>query len=164
MHDVPRQSLGEHLKVTPKNDEDGDERDHLDKRLAQHARYVYDLQQSSMASSSQSDSSSDSDDSEPISASVHRRSAAQRQRMSIRTNRYFDVPAEPEYAHYDCGALPRRSAKRRFFRADVRAGEGRRDGGIRVSDLHETMVNGGRSPEQGWDRHGEGSDMDLDGP
>ncbi|TRM68856.1 hypothetical protein BD626DRAFT_392509 [Schizophyllum amplum] len=166
MHDTPRQSLGEHLKVTPQSEEDDDKRDVLDKRLAQHARYVYDLQHSSMGSSDSSDELSDSDDSTPISASVHRQSAAERTRMSIRTNRYFDIPAEPEYAHYDCGALPARSAKRRFFRGGSRLEDGLngrlgQNGVVKLFDVHETMANGGRSPGRGWDDEPE---MDIDGP
>ncbi|KAI4294658.1 hypothetical protein K525DRAFT_261354 [Schizophyllum commune Loenen D] len=176
MQDVPRQPLGDHLKTKRLEGEEDDERDNLDKRLAQHARYVYDLQQSSLASSSQSDSSYDSDDSEqPISTSVHRRAAAQKtkQRMSIRTNRYFDVPAEPEYAHYDCGALPGTKAKRRFFRMGSRmeddmgmGGRMRPNGTVKLFDVHSTMTNGGRTPEREWDRHEDEdeSDMDVDGP
>ena len=93
--------------------------------------------------------------------------------MSIRTNRYFDVPAEPEYAHYDCGALPGTKAKRRFFRMgsrmedDMGMGERMRPNGtVKLFDVHSTMANGGRTPEREWDRHEDEdeSDMDVDGP
>ncbi|PBK63161.1 hypothetical protein ARMSODRAFT_1024193 [Armillaria solidipes] len=53
MHDVPKESLLEHLGFGKKSDA----QDKLDERLAQHTRFVYKLQESDTASSSSDDES-----------------------------------------------------------------------------------------------------------
>lgn len=36
--------------------------------------------------------------------------------MSLMTGQYYDIPTQDdEYAHYECGAAPTKSTKRRFF-------------------------------------------------
>ncbi|KAF5388392.1 hypothetical protein D9615_000867 [Tricholomella constricta] len=112
MHDVPRESIGHHLGL---RSDQVRARDALDSRLAQHARYVYDLQPESDTPSSTSSSStttsekswdsnsnSDEDDDENDdvddgngannSRSRTRTRRRQQQRMSILTGQYFDVP------------------------------------------------------------------------
>ncbi|KAF7364126.1 Histone deacetylase [Mycena sanguinolenta] len=126
MHDVPRESLGEHLGLTAEEDA----RDELDERLAQHTRYVYALparstsrspsssrSRSSSPSSSRSPNSSDDDNSEedddrPQKPKLRQSQKQQHQRrMSILTNRYIDVPS---------ASAPSANKKRRFFRSEVR--------------------------------------------
>ncbi|KAL1746253.1 hypothetical protein HDZ31DRAFT_34574 [Schizophyllum fasciatum] len=118
MQDVPRDHLGKHLRLAVDDEnEDDAERDDLDKRLAQHMRYVYDLHASTdrpASPSSDSDSDSASSSSAPLAASRTRLGA--KKRMSIRTNAYFAIPAhDVGFAHYACGAPPARATRRRFF-------------------------------------------------
>ncbi|KAH7922563.1 histone deacetylase [Leucogyrophana mollusca] len=101
MHDVPRQSVGQHLGFEQADGEEGDEdgvADDLDRRLAQHARFVYKLQETTGASDESEDERYDSDGSYP----------RRRKRMSIMTNRYIDA---------DPGKGPPR---RRFFQSAAR--------------------------------------------
>ncbi|PFH47132.1 hypothetical protein AMATHDRAFT_68389 [Amanita thiersii Skay4041] len=119
MHDVPRQSVGQHLGF---KDEEH-KRDNLDERLAQHVRYVYDLQESDTTSEDSDDDSWDSDDSE---VSIRRRRSARhitkqptRKRMSLLTGQYFDVPSYEGFSHYECGAPPSKAARRRFFQSSA---------------------------------------------
>ncbi|KJA29569.1 hypothetical protein HYPSUDRAFT_31491 [Hypholoma sublateritium FD-334 SS-4] len=134
MHDVPRESIGEHLGFG----KDGDEgRDELDDRLAQHARYLYNLQDSESTVDSEEFDSSDSGASTSTanhwrrtpyrSSSVSRinkqhsnfpyTSAIERKRMSIVTGKYYEIPIQEHgFGHYDFGAVPTKgSIKRRFF-------------------------------------------------
>ncbi|KAF4575430.1 hypothetical protein EYR40_004831 [Pleurotus pulmonarius] len=116
MQDVPSESVGEHLGLRKEEDE-------LDKKLAQHARYVYQLQESDATSSEddQPDSEEDSEDSSAsrrFTRSAHR--AAERRppkkRMSLITNQYYDVPGQEDgFSQYDHGGGSSRKAKRRFF-------------------------------------------------
>ncbi|PBK60286.1 hypothetical protein ARMSODRAFT_1026687 [Armillaria solidipes] len=80
MHDVPRESLLEHLGFG----KESDTQDKLDERLAQHTRYVYKLQESDTASSLLDDESRDSDE-----RRRHRR--RRKQRTSLLTGQFFDV-------------------------------------------------------------------------
>ncbi|RDB19796.1 Histone deacetylase Rpd3 [Hypsizygus marmoreus] len=122
MHEVPREGIGEHLGFG-KDDEES--RDELDERLAQHARYVYDLQDSDASSETSDDQESwDSDESlsnRRRNPRRHGKGPSSRTRMSLLTGRYFDVPThEHGYSHYDCGAPPGKTAKRRFFQSSAR--------------------------------------------
>ncbi|KAG5653375.1 hypothetical protein H0H81_000876 [Sphagnurus paluster] len=133
MHDVPRESLNEHLGFG--ND------DELDTRLArachlfsstpthtpsaEHARYVYDLQESDSPSETSDDDSWDSDES--VSTSSRRPRGypkpgpSRAPRMSLLTGQYFDVPIhEHGYSHFETGAAPGKTAKRRFFQSAAR--------------------------------------------
>ncbi|KAK0502459.1 hypothetical protein EDD18DRAFT_1140885 [Armillaria luteobubalina] len=98
MHDVPKESLLEHLGFG----KESDTQDKLDERLAQHTRFVYKLQESDTASSSSDDESWDSDE------SIGRRRPRRRrkQRMSLLTGQYFDV------AH-------NHQSRRKFFQSRV---------------------------------------------
>ncbi|KAK0477686.1 hypothetical protein IW261DRAFT_1594481 [Armillaria novae-zelandiae] len=97
MHDVPNESLLEHLGFG----KESDTQDKLDQRLAQHSQFrvVYKLQESDTSSD---DESWDSDE------SVGRRHPRRRrkQRMSLLTGQYFDV------AH-------NRQSWRKFFQSRV---------------------------------------------
>ncbi|KAH9482183.1 Histone deacetylase clr6 [Psilocybe cubensis] len=139
MQDVPRTSLGGHLGF--KRDK-REHRDELDERLAQHTRYLYDLQESE--SESEDTESSDSDASSVSFVNNWRRaphranslprilsgrhssnppghiSASERRRMSIVTGKYFDIPIhESGYNHYEYGAAPTKSSKRIFFQSGL---------------------------------------------
>ncbi|KIL60950.1 hypothetical protein M378DRAFT_109690 [Amanita muscaria Koide BX008] len=126
LQDVPREGLGDHLGFK-------DEmmvRDEVDERFAQHARYVYDLQESETTSE---DSSSESWDSDTSAVSMTRRRRSSRfitkpprKRISILTNQYFEIPSceqQPGFGYLECGAPPSKNSKRRFFQSSV-------DGGI----------------------------------
>ncbi|KIJ69737.1 hypothetical protein HYDPIDRAFT_104358 [Hydnomerulius pinastri MD-312] len=84
MQDVPKDSLGKHLGVEVEESREDGAMDELDRRLAQHARYVYKLQEAAAGSDDSDDERYDSD------GSSYRRS---RKRMSIVTNRYLDADA-----------------------------------------------------------------------
>jgi len=128
MQDTPRESLGHHLGFEK---ERRGSRNELDERLAQHARFVYHLQESDSASSVTSDDESwDSDESassnrRPTRGSSRlRNSNADRKRMSIMNNHYYDIPANEEgFEHYDIGALGK-TGKRRFFYNQARWDDG----------------------------------------
>ncbi|KIK34484.1 hypothetical protein CY34DRAFT_812853 [Suillus luteus UH-Slu-Lm8-n1] len=103
MHEVPRESLGRHLGLDIAEegaDEDGGA-DDLDRRLAQHSRFVYKLQEPGGGSDESDDERYESD------GSSYRR----RKRMSILSNRVVSV--DP-----DVGRGPPRG--RRFFKSAVR--------------------------------------------
>ncbi|KAF8967474.1 hypothetical protein BDZ97DRAFT_2056877 [Flammula alnicola] len=136
MQDVPRESLKQHLGFG-KDEEEG--RDELDERLAQHARYVYNLQDGETTTDESEES--DSWDSDESSASLNnwrlgpqRASSIPRgnerhpsqqpyypsgkKRMSLLTGQYYDVPIQEHgFEHYECGALPVKGTKRRFFQS-----------------------------------------------
>ncbi|TFK49706.1 histone deacetylase RPD3 [Heliocybe sulcata] len=104
MHDVPHESVGEHLGWRLELDEPEDEED---KRLAQHARFVYKLQESRA-----------SDDTDSEEEATRRRP---KKRMSIITNRVMRQhdEFEKEHAVY-CGDTGKRT-RRRFFEGDENA-------------------------------------------
>ncbi len=96
--------------------------------LTEHSRYLYQLQEPD--TTTDESGGSDSWDSDESSASARagwqRRAqsssrtraggAPGKRRMSLLTGQYFDVPAhEHGYEHYECGAAPMKSVKRRFF-------------------------------------------------
>ncbi|KAJ3562842.1 hypothetical protein NP233_g9325 [Leucocoprinus birnbaumii] len=189
MHDVPKESVGHHLGFM--KDEEG--WDELDERLAQHARYVYTLQESSSASEDEDEDSWESDDSSnsqvrrtrsrskpSTSANTNANGNAttngssiangtSRKRMSLITNRYFDVPAhENGFSHYDCGAPLGKNTKRRFFNWDeVMMMNG--NGGVTMRDafspLAKTLSLSGlmeRGGANGRDKENETVDDDWD--
>lgn len=73
--------------------------------------------------------------------------------MSLLTGHYYDVPVhEHGYSHYECGAAPGKTAKRRFFQSSARWDEslenvilGKHLGSPSVP-LGELMERGGRGP------------------
>jgi histone deacetylase 1/2 len=142
MHDVPRESVGEHLGFG-KDEEEG--RDELDERLArephsilaahssnpitriEHARYVYNLEESESISEELEDGESsrwDSDDSSSTRRNGTRRrynERASKKVMSIITNQYFDAPGQDSVcAQYEFGPVSGKTGKRRFFQSGAR--------------------------------------------
>ena len=148
LQDVPRESVGEHLGFGSASD--AEPMDELDERLArtcslrshetccltrahiEHTRFVYDLQEATAA-----ENESDEDDAESLSddSSAGRRHRTSRhsrrrtrKRMSIMTNRYYDVPRLDEHGEealpdlcagaYANGA--KRAGRRRFFQSAAR--------------------------------------------
>ncbi|KAJ7632329.1 histone deacetylase RPD3 [Roridomyces roridus] len=120
-------SVGEHLGLAKPRDEE-QARDELDERLAQHARYVYNLQQEPAPSEDDETSSEDDSDDEELTR-------ARRKRMSIMTNRYVDTPAP--------------HGKRRFFQSAARWDLERVLIGPRVGELGAVMERGGNDGD--WD-------------
>lgn len=155
MHDVPRDSLGKHLGLEVEVEREDGAMDDLDRRLArkqacltffaialtrtrtEHARYLYRLQEATAGSEESDEERCDSD------GSSYRRS---RKRMSILTNRYFNVDPSK--------SVPRR----RFFKSaakwDETYGRVRLEkesvfeagmNGVRTGGLAALMETGGRS-------------------
>jgi len=119
MHDVPRESVGQHLGFG-KDEEEG--RDSLDASVAQHARFVYNLQETDTHSDDSDDPDVyrwDSDDS-VASSSRRRRYApkASKKRMSILTNQYYDIPSYENGFEYAIAGKP--ESRRRFFQSVAR--------------------------------------------
>lgn len=191
MHDVPRQSVGEHLGF---GKDDGVGRDELDDRLArkqlsatrlsdvidrkhiEHARYIYNLQENADAPSSESEEDSwDSDDSgaswrKPVGRRVNKQHAAasNKKRMSLLTGQYYDVPVhENGFGHYECGMAPVKSTRRRFFQSGARWDEGfervlvGKSPVPRALNLGQVMENGGQMME-GTDEDWEDGSMAVD--
>lgn len=147
MHEVPRESLSEHLGFEKANGQD--KTDELDEQLAreysqylctrdsfdraaEHTRFVYGLQEA-MASDESDDASSFSDESSSSrrrggSRSSRQRTRGGKKRMSIVTGKYFDVPRLEESGHgyYDYGQGndvqwgKGQGTKRRFFQSAAR--------------------------------------------
>ncbi|EPQ52568.1 histone deacetylase [Gloeophyllum trabeum ATCC 11539] len=110
IHDVPSESVGDHLGWRMAESEP---RDELDKDLAQHARLIYKIQEAEAYSDETDDTDSDS-----LSRRMPRR--APRKRMSIVTNKVLDTPQlhefEREHEAY-CGHVGKHT-RRRFFEWD----------------------------------------------
>ncbi|KAN0132522.1 hypothetical protein V8E53_009538 [Lactarius tabidus] len=108
LHDVPRESVGQHLGLM--TDDETLSKDELDDKLAQHARYVYQLQEAD-AREPDSDESEDLDshlyDSADSTASRSRRGRQQRsrqkKRMSIMSNEWYEVPQLNHSGYYNRG-------------------------------------------------------------
>jgi histone deacetylase 1/2 len=141
MHDVPRESVGQHLGFG-KDEEEG--RDSLDTSLAreshyatlpcshadslaiflEHARFVYNLQDGETHSDDSDDPDNyrwDSDDSLVSSSRRRRRRHApkpHKKRMSILTNHYFDIPSYENGFEYSIHGKP--ESRRRFFQTVAR--------------------------------------------
>ncbi|KAF8871377.1 hypothetical protein CPB84DRAFT_1692299 [Gymnopilus junonius] len=155
IQDVPRESLGEHLgygKVRQSKDD-------LDGKLAQHSRYLYNLQDSESTDNSEESDNSDSDMSSSSANhwrhAPHRSSSAslvnkryssrppytstsERRRMSIVSGKYFDIPIQDDdYGFYDYGGGPTKIVKRKFFSGETDIW----DGGIDVQNMiHARMA------------------------
>ncbi|KAF9542749.1 histone deacetylase RPD3 [Agrocybe pediades] len=183
MQDVPRESLQHHLGFS--KDDETAPRDELDEELAKHVRYVYNLQEpdSTTDESSSSESSESEDDASssiswrmqnrvngrrasrsPMPATSNRsRTSSKKQRMSLLTGQYFDIPEEPEYAHYTCGIDPARasSQKRRFFLPE---GWDEYLGVDATVDMHSRLFNeyGGHDLGGVMARGGRSNDGDLE--
>ncbi|KAI0658699.1 histone deacetylase [Cubamyces menziesii] len=168
LHDVPREGLGEHLGLpgvrahAPLDD--------MDERLAQHARFVYDMQNSDESPSEEEDEEEESDSSaRRTRGRPGRQTRASKKRMSIVTSQYFDVPRLPpdyededeggcghEHEHEHAGdacasareGLPTGKRKRRFFQSIAewdpvkRVVTERERAGVRQG-AEASMVNGG---------------------
>lgn len=117
MHDVPRESVGQHLGLF--RDDQLGSRDELDDRLAQHSRFVYNLQEPETVDPL-TDDSDDLDsyryDSDEVSSSRPLR-AGQRKRMSIVSNEWYTVPTLDHFGYYEQSSERR---KRRFFDSGLR--------------------------------------------
>lgn len=152
LQDVPRESVGEHLGIGDAYEQGP--LDDLDEQLAreyhrtsfmqyphpthllpsaEHAKFVYNLQE--RAAHSDSDSDYDSDTSlaraRTRGGSGPRSIRSGKKRMSLLTGEYYDVPrlGEGGNGHYDLGCghepwaaadLPSLGAKRRFFKSPER--------------------------------------------
>ncbi|KAK7038341.1 histone deacetylase RPD3 [Favolaschia claudopus] len=166
MHDVPRESLGAHLGFSSvRHREDEEARDDLDEKLAQHARYVYTLQQDADAGPSDDSENESELYSSDDNASAFRR----RKRMSIMTNRYVDVPGRRSGGAAVVATTHPTThtahAKRRFFQSAARWDDRLERvvlGGARVgvAELGVVMESGGRG---GRGRREEERDVDVDG-
>ncbi|KAL9713229.1 hypothetical protein Ac2012v2_004470 [Leucoagaricus gongylophorus] len=186
MHDVPKESVGHHLGFI----KDNDGRDELDERVAQHVRYVYNLQESFSASSEGEDEELwESDDSATswqhqtngilnrsrpnkssrVTANATNGNAeeltADGKRMSLLTNHYFDVPVQENgFAHYDCGAALGKTTKRKFFNDLYKWDD--RSGGLTMRDafspLSKTLNLAGLMERGGRDKEVETVDDDWD--
>ncbi|RDX48309.1 histone deacetylase RPD3 [Lentinus brumalis] len=130
---VPEESVGEHLGVGSAYEQDPlDDTDELDKELAQHARFVYNLQESMAQPESESESEGEESEA-PTTRTRSRSRRAQshnvrsgKKRMSLLTGEYYDDPRleERENGYYDlgCGHEPwansdsvTRGTRRHFF-------------------------------------------------
>ncbi|KAG6879027.1 hypothetical protein C0992_005777, partial [Termitomyces sp. T32_za158] len=180
MHDVPRQGIGEHLgfRYDP-----AERQDNLDIKLAQHARYVYDLQESD-TDTSDDEKSWDSDSDESRVQPKKRMSILMGQ--SVDPTPVYDAASAPGYdqqttvphvypygyggysygfAELDMhGAMYAQTAKRRFFHSGARWDEtvehviAKRYG---VSPLPRSVGVVGRMMEKGG-RQIADDDMDED--
>ncbi|EMD33755.1 hypothetical protein CERSUDRAFT_142079 [Gelatoporia subvermispora B] len=173
LHDVPRESLGAHLGLTRRSDEADD----LDKRLAQHSRFVYEQQTTgSEVANEEEPLSDDSSLSQGRGRRGRRIHATEKQRMSILTSQFFNVPRMEEdgsgYYDYDplcSGDTVERSppSRRRFFHSAARWDVSREQVLVetgrlrRARSVAETMATGGRSGEVL--SPAEESDIDEDG-
>ncbi|KAG2013083.1 histone deacetylase RPD3 [Coprinopsis cinerea AmutBmut pab1-1] len=152
LQDVPRDSVGKHLGF---GIDDGQPRDDLDERLAQHARYIYNLQESAEAPSSDSEEgSSDSDDS---SASHWNRQRSRRigtgkKRMSLLTNQYYDIPHEYGFSPHDYHGHLSKTTRRRFFQ-----------GGSRWDENVEQVINNRMQSVNDYPRHSLSATMERGG-
>lgn len=160
-----------------------------DASYAEHVRYVYNLQESSSASSEGEDEEPwDSDDTanswrrqqngtssrrpnKPPRMTANSTSgnaeelAANGKRMSLLTNCYFDVPVQKNgFAHYDCGAVLGKATKRKFFSYSHKWDDG--SGGLTMRDvfspLSKTLNLAGLMERGGRDREAETMDDDWD--
>ncbi|KAF8181202.1 histone deacetylase RPD3 [Mycena galopus ATCC 62051] len=159
MHDVPRESVGAHLGLSSRRLDEEEARDELDERLAQHARYVYNIQQEpDVLSNDDSENESELYSSDDASASASA-AARRRKRMSIMTNRYIDVPRTATAPH----ANP--NSKRRFFQSAARWDERleRVTLGPYVAELNGVMERGGRGGGGRGREEVDDSNVDVDG-
>ncbi|KAH9965753.1 histone deacetylase [Russula dissimulans] len=167
LHDVPRESVGQHLGLM--TDDGIQSRDDLDEKLAQHARYVYQTQEAD-AREPDSDESEDLEfhryDSADSTASRSRPGRSQRsrqkKRMSIMSNEWYDVPQLNHLGYYDSGngetVSNNKSGRLRFFDSRLRWDvDARRV--VANSDIRLSVKN---LMEKGGSKH-DMVDMDEDG-
>ncbi|ESK86297.1 histone deacetylase rpd3 [Moniliophthora roreri MCA 2997] len=169
LQDTPRESLGAHLGF---GKDDQESRDELDERLAQHARYVYRLQESDTSSSSSSEDDEEIYNSDESGTSRGSRRGLRsqanrpshvdmtRKRISLLTGQYYDIPIHEEgYDHFEDIGLSGKLAKRRFFQSEATWDDTYRkvlvgkqffpyaNGGTGSVGLGELMERGGRGIE-----------------
>ncbi|KAI0781111.1 histone deacetylase RPD3 [Trametes elegans] len=182
LQDVPRESVGEHLGIGDAYEQGPI--DELDETLAQHAKFVYNLQETVAHSDSESEYDSDTS----LARATTRASAARaprrgKKRMSLLTGEYFDVPRLEEGGdgYYDLGCghepwaphdLPGPGARRHFFQSAARwesalekALAERERAGYRPgrTDVGALMVNGGGISANGSSDYDQASEeMDVD--
>ncbi|OSD02902.1 histone deacetylase RPD3 [Trametes coccinea BRFM310] len=129
LQDVPRESLGQHLGVGDAYEQGPV--DELDEHLAQHAKFVYNLQERAAESDSDSDYDSDTSLAQTRTRGGSRSVRSGKQRMSLLTGEYYDVPRLEENGngYYDLGCghepwaqndLPGLGVRRRFFHSGSR--------------------------------------------
>ncbi|KAH9854825.1 histone deacetylase [Lenzites betulinus] len=177
MQDVPRENLAHHLGLP--NVRGYRPIDDMDERLAQHARFVYNLQNES--DETHSDSEGDGADSDASSARPTargrpaRKTRGSKKRMSIITSQYFDVPRAPPdlddgeaddgdggcgheaWASARAGLPAGATRKRRFFQSVAewdpvkRVVTERERAGVRAGE-EAFMVNGGKPRARGGAR------------
>jgi len=136
--------------------------------IAEHVRYVYNLQDGDSTTDESEDSDAWESDESTLSWRLSNRvngrrssqsplpsSISNKKRMSLLTGQYFDIPEEPEYAHYTCGVDTSRPTKRRFFLPDEGGGvdssvdmQTRMFNGYGRHDLAGLMARGGRSADE----------------
>lgn len=64
--------------------------------------------------------------------------------MSLLTGQYYDIPTQDDdYAHYECGAAPNKSMKRRFFLNGPGGGGWDDSGGVDSGVNARTRVTNG---------------------
>ncbi|KAH9854056.1 histone deacetylase RPD3 [Lenzites betulinus] len=177
LQDVPRESIGEHLGIG--NAYEQAPLDELDETLAQHTKFVYNLQEKAAQPTSPSESESDSDTSlaRTRSRSRRRQTRAGKTRMSLLTGECLDVPRLEEGGHgyYDLAGCAPHGAKRRFFQSAARwesaldcALAERERAGVRSgrADVGALMMNGagyrGAAEEASVRGTDVGEDMDVD--
>ncbi|KAI0361912.1 histone deacetylase RPD3 [Trametes cingulata] len=177
LQDVPRESVGEHLGVGDAYEQGPI--DELDETLAQHAKFVYNLQEKAAQSDSDSEYDSDTSLARTRSRGHSRNVRGGKKRMSLLTGEYYDVPRLEEggNGYYDLGCghepwalndLPALGTKRRFFQSASRwdpalervlaerERAGARNGRVDVGAL---MVNGGAEQDRSTDV---GDEMEVD--
>jgi len=173
MQDVPRESLGQHFGFG-RDEEEG--RDELDDQLAQHARYVYNLQDTDTTSEDSDGSDSwDSDESSgsqnnwrrgPYRSSSASRingryshpqpqytTTAERRRMSLLTGKYYDIPIhENGFSHFDhnSSSVGKQPARRRFFPDGPGSGSIRWDDVVGVVDASVNLRMAGGNNVDGF--------------
>ncbi|KAA1466645.1 hypothetical protein DENSPDRAFT_831510 [Dentipellis sp. KUC8613] len=161
LQDVPRESVDEHLGL--EGADEFESRDDLDDRLAQHSRFVYQLQEPDVAEPPTDDSDEvdsyryDSDDS---TSSKRRRTGGtrrprQKKRMSIMSNEWLEVPHLNHLGYYDDNDIANgRQARRNYF-----------DSGLRWDpDGRKIVKNGdiGMTVRDIMERGGQPETMDID--
>ncbi|KAF7982642.1 hypothetical protein HWV62_27079 [Athelia sp. TMB] len=160
MHDVPRESVGQHLGFG-KDEEEG--RDALDESVAQHARLVYNLQEADLASDD-SDAESyrwDSDDSMGSSSRRRRRHPRPgKKRMSIMNNQVYDIPSYENGFEYAVSGKP--ETRRRFFQSVARW-DARYQKVVIPGLAGQTLPRATRSRSEESDDEGEDDDVAQNG-
>ncbi|KAI0637141.1 histone deacetylase RPD3 [Trametes polyzona] len=177
LQDVPRESVGEHLGIGDAYEQGP--LDELDETLAQHAKFVYNLQENAAQSESESDPEPEPeyDSDASLARAASRAPRRGKKRMSLLTGECFDVPRLEEGGHgyYDLGCghapadTPAPGARRRFFQgpparwesAIDRALAERERAGYRNGrvDVGTVMMNGGMERDRSTDY---GEEMDVD--